>query len=202
MSNVVTSKEEKEFYVWIDEENPITKHNIEIAGYLFSIPEDEKYDVFPFIENPNKTGFMSQFIGNVIWAYRTEYNLELTRSINFKDCPSRFYALFLFETFDDAQKYAKIHPWHVGYRSLMKVKTYNEYIYSKHDIGWIDFLLGLGGQDKKLINDVTTDYWQGESIEGKTLIKMGKPYEANSNYELLYYGWVKPVETVQKGIDS
>jgi len=202
MTNLFQDKSEREFYVWVDEDDPITKHNMNNAGFLFSIPEDKKYDPIPFIDNPKPTGFMSPFIGNAIWSYRTEYNLELARRYKFQKYPSRFLALFLFETIEDAQKYSNAHPWHVGYRSLKKVVTHEDYSYSKHDIGWIDFLLLQGGQDSTLIKDVTDEYWTGASIQGKQLLHHGKPYAPISNYEILYYGWVKPLETIQQGIDA
>jgi hypothetical protein len=199
MSNLFTGTEEKEFFVWVDEHEPITKHNIEKAGYLFSIPESD--DVFPFIPNPKETGFRSQFIGNIIWSYQTEYNVELTRKWKFKEYPSRFTALFLFETQDEAQKYAKNHLWHVSYRSLKKVKTQDHYKYSKHDLGWIDFLIEPSGQNSDLLRDATMEYWKGTSVTGHNFIRMGKPCIINSNYEILYDGIVRPVETIQKGIN-
>lgn len=200
MNNLFTGTEEKEFFVWVDEDDPVTKHNMEQAGYLFSIPE-EGGCVLPFIENPEKNGFMSQFIGNVIWAYKTEYNLELMRKWKFKEYPSRFLALFLFQTIEEAKKYAKSHPKHVGNRSLKKVKTHDSYKYSRHDLGWIDFFLERSGQDANLLQDTSIEYWKGTSASGLPLTAMGKPYVVNSIYEILYYGWVKPLETIQKGID-
>jgi len=199
MNNLFTGTEEKEFFVWVDDNEPVTKHNMEKAGCLFSIPEGD--EVFPFVPNPKVTGFRSQFIGNVVWSYQTEYNVELTRKWKFKKYPSRFVALFLFETLDGAQKYAKNHPWHVGYRSLKKVKTQDRYKYSKHDLGWIDFLIEPSGQNPDLLRDATIEYWEGTSVTGYSFARMGKQCVVNSNYEILYDGIVRPVETIQKGID-
>lgn len=199
MDNLIVGNDEKEFFVWVDEHEPITKHNMETAGCLFSIPEGN--DEFPFIPNPKATGFRSQFIGNILWPYQIEYNVELTRRWKFKEYPSRFGALFLFETLDDAQEYARNHPWHVGYRSLKKIKTKDHYKYSKHDLGWIDFLIEPSGQNADLLRDATIEYWRGTSVMGHNFTRMGKPCIVNSNYEILYDGIVQPVETIQKGID-
>lgn len=200
MNNLFSGTEEKEFFVWTDEEHdPIIKHNMEKAECLFSIPEGD--EVVPFIPNPKVTGFRSRFIGNIIWSYQTEYNVELTRKWKFKEYPSRFTALFLFETLEDAQKYATNHRWHVGYRSLKKVKTQDNYKYSRHDLGWIDFLIEPSGQNSDLLRDVTTEYWKGTPVTGHSFNRMGKTCTIYSNYEILYYGTVRTIEIIQKGSD-
>lgn len=202
MTNLVRDSKKREFYVWIDENNFLTKHNIEQTGFLTSIPVEENKEILPYIENPNKSGFMSPFLYNIVDSYRTEYNLELSRKAYFPDYPPRLIALFLFDTLDDAIKYRKNHLWHIQDRTLKRVETYDEYTFSKHDLGWTDFLLQPGGQDSTLVKDVTEEYWKGTSIKGKKLIKMGRPYLPISNNEILYLGWVKPKETIPIDYDS
>jgi hypothetical protein len=65
--------------------------------------------------------------------YRVEYNLENHRNFEFKRYPSRFHALFLLPTREEAQQYHDTHEEHVKSRILKRVQSFGQYTYSIHD---------------------------------------------------------------------
>jgi len=175
--------------VWIDDQNPIVRHNVGLIGCISSLPTESNVDHFEFIPNPNfSAGFQSMFQSNLVHAYRVEYNLEIYRRAYFSNYPSRLEAIFLFETSEEAEKYKIHHPWHVGERKLMKGRSHGDYLFSRHDVGWIDFMLGIGSVDEGTVDAVTTEYWKGNSVKGKKFQQMGKPAMYVSNFEVLYRG--------------
>ena len=189
MDNIFLGIAKKEFYVWVDPNDVLVKHNAGLIGQLFSGSPKKDDDLLPFVSNPDqKYGFLSPFLSGVIREYRTEYNLELSRRWYFQDYPSRLAALFLFETKHSADKYHNIHPEHVGGRKLIRVESEGNCVFSRHDIGWIDILYSSGGQDDNFIHYATKSYWEGLSAQGVSYESMSNKKLAISNYEILYMG--------------
>lgn len=149
-----------------------------------------------FIPNPNFSGFVSMFQSNLLQDYKTEYNLELSRRANFNNYPSRLEALFLFGTTEEAIKYRVHHPWHVGGRPLVSVRSNGDYLISRHDVGWIDFLHQVGFKDDDTMYNVTNEYWKGTTIKGEKFLELDKNSMYVSTLEILYLGRVDVVKKV------
>lgn len=189
ISNLVKSSVIKEFYVWINLEDLIVKHNYEI-GFFTSSPRDNA-DNLMFVPNPNfKDGFISPFQDNLLRSYLAEYHLELRRKWSNDSYPSRLNAIFLFENEDDAYRYREYNPWHVANRILKKVKSKDKYVISKHDSSWVDFLRLPYSMDSETINNVCKSYWEGRKAKDCDLIHLGKSWSREPIFEVLYYGIV------------
>jgi hypothetical protein len=83
---------------------------------------------------------VSRFHVGVIKSYAVEYDLEPFRYANFKDYPSRLHSKYLFKSREEAQRYRETHVDHVSTRILKRGVTGGPYVYSLHDLGWVDFL--------------------------------------------------------------
>ena len=189
MNNIFRGVSKKEFCVWVNPDDFLVKHNAGLIGQLCSEFPKKDDDLLPFVNNPDqKCGFLSPFLDGVIRQYRTECNLELYRKQCFQDYPSRLAALFLFETERDAYKYQDIHSEHVSGRKLIRVESEGNYVFSKHDIGWIDMLYSPGGQGDNFIHHTVKSYWEGLSAQGVRYKSMMNKELAVSNYEILYIG--------------
>lgn len=143
-----------------------------------------------FLPNTNFSGFISPFQSNLLRSYQAEYNLEITRKKHFTEYPSRLASTFLFENEQEAMKYKKIHYFHVGDRILKVGKTVGNYIYSQHDLSWIDYLRSPLIIDEDTRNYILQSYWKGISVNDFKLPLMEKSLfaTAESNYEILYIG--------------
>lgn len=111
-------------YVFVDESNFMTAHNLRVTGSLFSAVSasiDEpgflqrylasEVDFLPFIPNPNAVGALSPFTLNTINNYRVEYEAETIRRQWYKDVPSRLTAVFAFERWEDCMTASAKHGW-------------------------------------------------------------------------------------------
>jgi hypothetical protein len=68
----------KEFFIWVDPQDWMVKHNIGLIG---GIGQEPPPDIAPadlaFVYNPNhKLGFVSRFHIGIIHDYSIEYDLE------------------------------------------------------------------------------------------------------------------------------
>ena len=196
--NLVEDDKIREFYVWVDEKNFLVKHNIKFTKSLTVISVQEGEDLITFVPNPNrKAGFLSPFQYNLISDYWTEYNLELTKRAYFKNYPSRLEALFLLDTLEDAKQYKKTHERHVAGRTLKKVRSNGKYKFSKHDVGWIDFLHEDVMFDDKTIHNVSNEYWNGNTVKDISFTLRGESRTFDSVYELLYIGRVDILDSLE-----
>lgn len=189
MSNLIDNSEPRDFFVWIDLNDIMVKNNYEI-GSFFSMPESSDNDNLMFLPNPKHCGFISPFQGNLLRNYLAEYNLEISRRKYFKSYPSRLSALFLFENESGAHKYMRANPAHVSNRVLKKVKSEANFIRSKHDSCWIDFLRLPHSMDDDTIHNVCNSYWCGKIAVDAGLISLGKPWIREPLFEILYKGHV------------
>lgn len=186
--NLFTAERSKTFYVWINTKDIYANHNANMVGSFVSVSNKE--DNLMFIPNKNFSGYISPFQGNLLRSYSAEYNLEITRKQNYSNYPSRLVATFLFESEEDAIKYKETHEFHVANRELKVGKTVGSYIYSRHDLSWIDFLRSPLLIDKETANSMIHSYWQGHSVENYKLELMEKPLSATAEpiFEILFIG--------------
>ncbi len=210
MNNLFESKDKKDFFVWVDPEFFLADHNLNRIGSLISTESiqdaspsgsiaiyhssstktGQDPDNLMFIPNPSFSGFISPFQANLLWKYKAEYNLELSRRAYFPDYPSRLVAVFLFETEAEAKKYYGRNQTHVGGRELKHVRTIGKYKFSQHDSSWVDFLRLWGMLDSDTINSVCDCYWKGDTVEQCKLSAYGKPWTNPPIFEVLLLGKV------------
>jgi hypothetical protein len=188
MKNLISSREPKSFYVWVNPKDMFAYHNANLVGSFVSVTNQE--DNLMFLPNAEFSGYISPFQGNLLRTYLAEYKLEIARKSHYAGYPSRLVATFLFEEEEEALKYKETHGIHVGHRELMKATTAGEYIYSKHDLGWIDFLRSPLILDEEVIQYIAHSYWEGESVKNFKLELMEKFLSAVTQpvYEILYIG--------------
>lgn len=187
-SNFFTADRTKSFYVWINTKDIYANHNANLVGSFVS--NSNKEDNLMFIPNKNFSGYISPFQGNLLRSYGAEYNLEKTRKESYSTYPSRLVATFLFEKEEDAMRYKETHEFHVANRELKVGKTVGSYMYSRHDLSWIDFLRSPFLIDKETVNSMVHSYWRGESVQDFKLELMEKAISARAEsiFEVLYIG--------------
>lgn len=190
-SNIHSSSEQRDFFVFVDPENWLVQHHVKIIGCFTSTPQLQPGgSSLALLPNPNFHGAISPFQNGMIMNYISDYNLEIHRADRYKLYPSRLSALFLLNSLDDAELYRSAHPDHVSGRILKRCTTNSQYIYSTHDAAWVDFMrLGHSMNDQTILN-VTSAYWEGERATANIATTMGKPWIPNSVQEVLFLGRV------------
>lgn len=188
MGNLISSEEPRTFFVWVHTKDIYANFNANMVGSFVSIKSKE--DNLMFLPNKNFGGYISPFQGNLLRSYQAEYNLELTRTQYFSQYPSRLTATFLFENESEAIKYKELHSYHVGNRELKMGTTVDHYLYSRHDLSWIDFLKSPLLTDEKIAEKIVRNYWEGKSVENFKLELMEKSLGvvADPIFEILYIG--------------
>jgi hypothetical protein len=81
MSNLFTCAEPKDFWVWVNPQNWLVRHQIQVVGSFFSgglLPAQGKSNLM-FIPNPDFEGDVTPFQHGVMREYMAEYNLEMGR---------------------------------------------------------------------------------------------------------------------------
>jgi hypothetical protein len=68
--------------------------------------------------------------------------------------------------------------------------TGGPYVYSLHDLCWIDFLRIDHSMDVDTLNYCWRAYWSGERVKDYPLQSMGQPWTAEPIFEALFYGRV------------
>ncbi len=192
---LITSSEPRDFFVWVNPWDFLVQHNASIVGSFTGGPILEAPGGpagLLYIANPNAPGIsISPFHLSVVKCYDVEYKLENHRYREFKNYPSRFHALFLFQDRAEAQRYADTHPEHVKGRILKRLQSCGQYWFSIHDASWIDFLrephLMMDGDT---IADCNRAYWSGTRTEDCELMSRGQPWRGLSVMEVLFYGRV------------
>jgi len=189
MSNMLKGKDEKLFCCWVDHDFFMADHNYKVGSFTSSnLLPTESDDYLMFIKNKDFNNSVSPFQYRLLNNYLAEYNLELCRRKYFTNYPNRLSAIFLFDTETEAYKYKEINFDHVAGRCLRKTKSSGDYLYSRHDCSWIDFLRLDGVKDKETIHSATQCYWKGIKVEDCELKHWGKKWSNEPISEILYYG--------------
>jgi len=194
VTNLFASTEPKDFWVWVNPNNWLVRHQISIVGGFSSgghLPADRKSNLM-FIPNPDFGGDITPFQHGVMREYMAEYNLEMGRTFyTFTDYPSRLNAIYLFDQEEEAHKYKARHMTHVGDRILKKARSVTPCVYSKHDSSWVDFLRLPHCTDPETISFISKAYWSGATVEGCQLESMGKPWSQPPIIEFLFLGRIE-----------
>ena len=187
MKNLINGDQDKTFYVWINPRDMYAMHNARIGSFVSVSNRD---DNLMFLPNPKFSGYISPFQENLLKSYQTEYNLETERKKKYNDYPSRLSATFLFDSEEDAKLYKETHMAHVADRELKKGFTVGKYTFSRHDLGWIDFLRSPFILDEQTKDHMIQAYWKGETVKDYSLDVSGMPIKAvaTSIFEVLFIG--------------
>ena len=181
-----------DFFVLVDPDNFLVQISMGRAGGFLGGPLEAGDDTpgnLMFLPNPNLRPIgVTPFHLRITQHYRAEYNLELLRHQAFSLHPSRLHALFLFDCREDAERYRELHPKHVGGRVLKRGVSAGRYKYSAHDGAWIDFLRIGHSVDEDTMEGCGRGYWLGRKADEVEFHSMGKPWEAQSFREILFYG--------------
>lgn len=186
--NIFDDSAVRHFWVWVDPEDMISHHNMNIVGSFCSTPQSASSETMMFIPNPAFHGFVSPFQNNLTRNYAADYNLELARRARFHRYPCRLQAVFLLESESDAVTYQEENPKHVEDRVLKRVTTAGDYCFSRHDSSWVNFLRLPHMMSQEDIDNCTNAYWLGQSFEDIQLSSYGKPWTQQCATEILYLG--------------
>jgi hypothetical protein len=192
MSNLFDSKGSVDFWVWINPENWLVRHQITVTGGFTSggLLQTGKSKLM-FIPNPGFEGEITPFQFGIMREYMAEYNLELGRERHFSSYPSRLNAIYLFESEDEAQKYKNRHLSHVGDRILKKGRSVAPCVYSVHDCSWVDFLRLTHSVDQDSVDNVCKAYWSGRRVQDNQLISLGESWSQDAIFEVLFLGRIE-----------
>ncbi len=192
MKNFLRSDKPVDYWIWINPENWLVRHQIEFTGGFTSGGLLKKGNSnLMFTPNPDFQSDITPFQFGIMREYMAEYNLEMGREKYASNYPSRLNAIYLLESKDEAQKYKKRHMSHVGNRILKKVHSIGSYVYSKHDSSWVDFLRLTHSVDSETIAYVSKSYWGGVNVEDRQLLSMGKPWTQSPIIEILFLGRIE-----------
>lgn len=189
ISNLYHSDDSVDFWVWINPQNWLVKHQITFTGGFTSggLLKKGKSNLM-FIPNPEFESDITPFQFGIMREYMAEYNLELGRERYFADYPSRLNAIYLFASDAEAHKYKERHMQHVGDRILKKVHSVTPCIYSVHDSSWVDFLRLTHSVDSVTLDNISKAYWGGMRVEDSKLSSMGEPWSKEVIFEVLFLG--------------
>ena len=191
VGNLFRSTEVVDFWVWVNPQNWLVRHQIAVVGGFFSggLAAGEKRSNLMFLPNPDFGGDITPFQHGVMREYMAEYNLEMGREhYNFGQYPSRLNAIYLFDNEAEAHKYKARHPAHVDRRVLKKGKSVTPCVYSKHDSSWVDFLRLTHSVDPESISYVSKAYWSGVNVKECQLMSMGQAWSQDPIIEILFLG--------------
>ncbi|MDP1548196.1 MAG: hypothetical protein Q8L87_19455 [Anaerolineales bacterium] len=192
MKNLFSTQDSVDFWVWVNPNNWLTKHQIKETGGFTSggIFGKDKSNLM-FIPNPDFRGELTPFHNGIMRDYVAEYNIELSRMQLFPQYPSRLNALYLFRSEEEAQKYSIRHKWHVGERILKKCHSITPYTFSLHDLSWVDFLRASPSIDPPSLDIIGKAYWNGKYVESYKLEIMGEKWICEPIIEVLFIGRVE-----------
>lgn len=168
-----------EFYIFVNMQNIMTKHNIENTKSIFSGAfgqlslGDEfvtKYlngtvDYLPFIPNKNSdTSMVSMFNNNITSEYRTEYNCELYRKSNNPTYPSRLSACYAFGDYETCIEVSEKYGWNLSTVRKFKLLSdpFNRVVKVNMEIVFLERTanrISMTGQETQ--NKIWDSYWKG-----------------------------------------
>lgn len=195
----------REFFVFINSSNPVTKNNIELTGQFTSsgiteaLISKEKLNEYlsgtmqyaPYVPNPIQNYSISLFSLSVTNEYSVEYEAEYIRKAYFPLYPSRFACIYAFGDYETCRKVAKLYNWDINtvkkfkllYNPLNRVVKVN----MEHVSLWRGIKSTYTSFDKKDIDNFWKSYWRGDkeidveiphiNLKDKNIISSGTIYE-------------------------
>ena len=89
-NNLFSSDKPRDFFVYIDPEDLLVRHQVGLIGSFTSMPADASAATLMFLPNPAFKTFISPFQNNLLRQYIAEYNLELSRQRYFAAYPEGY----------------------------------------------------------------------------------------------------------------
>jgi hypothetical protein len=188
-----------EFYVFVNLNNPIVRHNLSLPGKLLVSPvcaalgDDgflEQYqngtvDFLPFVRNTKvSTGFMSFFTHNIITTYRVEHDAEVCRRQFFPNKPSRLSAIYAFGSFEDCLKASELYGWAVEHiRKFTKKQIVRHACVNMEIVSLVRSAYRYSFSQEE-IEKIWKSYWGGDgsiTIESPTMGPLPNTYEKHSS---------------------
>lgn len=190
------------FYVFVNMDNLVTKHNLEVTksfssgafGQLSMGDFTQKYldgtvDYLPFIPNPNKDVMMvSMFYNNITSEYRAEYNCELHRRYNFPTFPSRLSACYAFGDYETCVQVSNKYHWDITTVKKFKLEPtpFNKVVKVNMEIVSLErYANRVSMLDEETQNIIWQCYWTGygnfpmelPTIHGRQVFNSGVLWE-------------------------
>lgn len=202
----------QQFYILVDMNNPITKHNIERTGGFSSgavanwyLPSNFRSKYFegtvnylPFILNmEHDFGGISMFCNNITSDYRVEYNCELYRKSKFKFFPSRFSTLYAFDSWNTCLEVQKKYKWWGCTAMPFKLEPgeFNRVIRVNMEIiSLCRYLNNRMTLDSEIQNTIWNHYWSGKG-DIKIQVDEGEIVNSGIIWEYLIEGRLTLIES-------
>ena len=203
-----------EFYVFVNLNNMMTKHNLEftktftsaIFGQLSVTPDllpkflTNSINYLPFIPN-DESDFkvISMFNNSITSDYRIEYNCELFRKRFYPHFPSRLSCIYAFGDFKDCEIVSKKYGWNLS--TVMKFKLIDNPLNRVVKVNMEIISLGRYANNVSIIdkdsqNDIWESYWNGSGNIKMELPTLNgrKEFESSEIWEYLIEGQLKLIE--------
>ena len=206
----------KEFFVFINESNPITKNNITLtkqytsSGITEALISEEKLNDYlkgkmqfaPYIPNPIRNYSVSLFSLSVTNEYSVEYEAEYIRSKYFPLYPSRFSCLYAFGDYETCENVSEKYGWNID--SVKKFKLLDNplnrvvKVNMEHISLWRGIKSTYTSFDRNDIDNYWKSYWKGDKdinveIPNSNLEDLIKINSGNI-YEYLIEGTLKLID--------
>lgn len=169
MANLDPAHYPDPFFIFVDQANWLTAHNLNVSGALFSTPSTgSAHDFRPFIPNPDFTGDISPFLARVMSAYRLEYDAEQVRRTHAPEAPSRLGAVFAFGSYADCEHVANKHGlgWDLAQVEQFRPAPGLPIAVRKVNMEIVSLMNGhytLGSWDQQPLVTIWSAYWRGET---------------------------------------
>jgi len=196
------------FYIFVNQYNPITVHNLNFtkcftsAAYAYCGSSDDfikKYlngtaTYLPYKLNEMDLKFLSPYFLSAINDYKIEYDAENYRAQNFPLYPSRFSAIYAFGDYETCELVSQKYNWDISTVKkfkldkdlLTRVVKVNMEIISLSRLAY-----KISMVNNETINTIWNNYWSGNGnfqIELPSTNMHHKIYQANDFFEYLIEG--------------
>jgi hypothetical protein len=204
-----------EFYVFINLQNFLTKHNYEnsksftsaafgslfmgesfIAKYL-----NGEIDYLPYTPNSNNDlNVVSPFRSSITAQYTTEYNVELSRKYNFPLFPSRLSAIYAFGDYNSCIEVNRKYGWDLSLVKRFKILEHPLVRVAKVNMEIISlerYASKISMLDQATCDHIWIHYWTGKDnmqMELPTLDSKRENYNSGIIWEYLIEGTIKEIE--------
>lgn len=197
-----------EFYVFVNFNNPITKHNIEftkvfISGAFAAINLDKNFvikylensiDYIPLVQNES-SGIQptSMFNLSIRSDYMVEYNCELYRRKYHPNFPSRFSCIYAFGDKNDCVAASEKYGWKLSTLRTFKLREnpLNRVVKANMEIISLErWANKVSSVEQETQNNIWKCYWNGYGYVEKEFptVRGREKYGTNEIWEYLIEG--------------
>jgi len=170
---------DNEFFIFVDFNNVVTKHNLEITKSFSSAAYDQfcmggdfakKYltneiNYLPFIPNVDSNiNVISMFNNSIASDYKVEYNFELHRKYFYPDFPSRLSACYAFADYETCRKVSGKYRWDLSTIRKFKLveSPINKIVKVNMEIISLErYANRVSMQNQNSLDEIGKAYWTG-----------------------------------------